>query len=119
MYLVRGAITRGQRRYDQDEYQSPGNRYYHPQHENNISPLSQRRNRHQRQSYSRSRSGSPPLRNPSSPQVSPPQGTPLPPYTYSVTKRSPPSGQGVPPIVRSKSRDLPSILVADNPQWKI
>ena len=36
-----------------------------------------------------------------------------------MTKRSPPTGQGVPPIVRSKSRDLPSILVANDPQWKI
>ena len=27
-YLVRGAVTRGRRRYDQDEYQSPDNRYY-------------------------------------------------------------------------------------------
>ena len=70
-------------------------------------------------SYSRSRSSSPPLRNPPSPQVSSPQGSSLPPYTSSVTKWSPPSGQGVPPIVRSKLRNLPSILVADNPQWKI
>ena len=53
-YHVRGAVTRGRRRYDQDEYRSPDNRYYHPPCENNISPLSQRRNTRRRRSYSRS-----------------------------------------------------------------
>ena len=118
-YLFQGAITRGWRRYDQDEYRSPDNRYYQPQCENNISPLSQCRNTHRCQSYSRSRSDSPPLRNPPSPQGSPPPGSPPPPYTSSVTKWSPSIGQGIPPMVRSKSRDLPSILVANDPQWKI
>ena len=63
-YLVRGAVTRGQSRYDQDEYQSPDNRYYRPQLENNISPLSQHQNTRQRWSYSSSGSGSPSLGNP-------------------------------------------------------
>ena len=29
-YLVRGAVTWGRQRYDQDEYRSPDNRYYQP-----------------------------------------------------------------------------------------
>ena len=48
-YLVQGAITRGWQRYDQEEYRSPDNRYYHPTHENNDSPHSQHRNTHRRQ----------------------------------------------------------------------
>ena len=67
-YLGRGAVTRGRRSYDQDEYRSPDNRYYHPPHENNISPLSQCRNTCRCQSYFRSRSDSPPLRSPPLPR---------------------------------------------------
>ena len=37
-YLIRGAITRGRRRYDQDEYRSPDNRYYQPRRENGDGP---------------------------------------------------------------------------------
>ena len=69
-------------------------------------------------SSSRSRSGSPQPRCPPSPQVSSPPGTSPLPYSPSVGSRSPTSNQGGPPIVRSKTRDLPSILVADTPQWK-
>ena len=118
-YLVQGAITRGRRRYDQDEYRSPDNRYYQPRRENNDSPQDQSRNIRRHRSCSRSRRDSPPLRNQSSPPASPSPGSPPPPYTSSVSKWSPPVGQGIPPIVRSKSRDLPSILVANDPQWKI
>ena len=59
------------------------------------------------------------MRNTPSLQASPPPGSPPPPYTSTVTKRSPSIGQGIPPMVRSKSRDLSSILVANDPQWKI
>ena len=50
------------------------------------------------------------------PQVSSPPGTPPPPYSPSVGSHLPTSNQGGPPIVRSKTRDLPSILVTDTPQ---
>ena len=69
-------------------------------------------------SSSRSRSESPQPRCPPSPQVSSPPDTPLPPYSPSGGSQSPTSNQGGPPIVRSKTRDLPSILVMDTPQWK-
>ena len=41
-YLVRGAVTRGRRRYDQDEYRSPDNRYYQPRRENGDGPHDRR-----------------------------------------------------------------------------
>ena len=69
-------------------------------------------------SSSRSRSGSPQPQHPPSHQVSSPPGTPPPPYSPSVGSRLPSSNLGSPPIVRSKTRDLPSILVTDTPQWK-
>ena len=56
--------------------------------------------------------------NQDTPQVSSPPGTPLPPYSSLVGSRSPTSNQEGPPIVRSKTRDLPLILVVDTPQWK-
>ena len=59
------------------------------------------------------------MRNQPSPPASPSPESPPPPYTSSVSKRSPPVGQGIPLMVRSKSRDLPSILVSNDPQWKI
>ena len=118
-YLVRGAITRGRRRYDQDEYRSPDNRYYQPQRENGDSPHDCRRNLRRHRPCSRSRRNSPPLWNQPSPPAYPSPGSPPPPYTSSVLKGSPPVEQGIPPMVRSKSRDLPSILVSNDPQWKI
>ena len=72
-----------------------------------------------RHSPFRSRSGSPQQRHPLSPQVSSPPGTPPPSYSHSMGGQSPTSTQGGPPIVRSKTRDLPSILVADTPQWRM
>ena len=118
-YLVRGAVTRGWWRYDQDEYRSPNNRYYWPRRENNDNPQDQHRNLSQRRTCSGSRRNSPPLGDQSSPPASPSPVSPPPPYTSSVSKRSSPVGQGIPPMVRSKSRDLPSILVSNGPQWKI
>ena len=47
-----------------------------------------------------------------------PPGMPPSPHSPSVGSHSPSSNQGGPPIVRSKTRDLPSILVTDTPQWK-
>ena len=47
-----------------------------------------------------------------------PPDTPPPLYSPSVGVRSPTSNQGGPPMVRSKIRDLPSILVLDTPQWR-
>ena len=105
-YLVRGAVTWGRQRYDQDEYRSPDNRYYQPRREHNDSPQDQRQNVRRRRSCSRSRRDSPPLRNQLSPPASPSPGSPPPPYTSSVSKWSPPVGQGIPLMVRSKSRDL-------------
>ena len=118
-YLVWGAVTRGRRRYDQDEYRSPDNRYYQPRRENNNSLQDHHWNLCWRRSCSRSRRNSPPLRNQPSPPASPSPISPPPPYTSSVSKRSSPVGQGIPPMVRSKSRDLPSILVSNDAQWKI
>ena len=118
-YLIRGAVTRGWRRYDQDEYRSPDNRYYQPRRENNDSPPDHHQNLRRRLSRSRSRRDSPPLRNQPSTPASPSPGSPPPPYTSSVSKRSSPVGQGIPPMVRSKSRDMPSILISNDAQWKI
>ena len=118
-YLVRGAVTRGRRRYDQDEYRSPDNRYYQPRHENSGVPQDRRQSSRRRRSSSRSRRLGPPLWNQPPPPASPSPGSPPPPYASSVSKGSPPSEQGIPPLVRSKSRDLPSILVSNDPLWKI
>ena len=118
-YLVRGAVSWGQWRYDQDEYQSPDNRYYQPRHENDDGPQDRRQNLRRRWSCSRSRRNCSPLWNQPPPPASPSPEFPPPPYTSSVSKQSPPVEQGIPPMVRSKSRDLPSILVSNDPQWKI
>ena len=116
-YLVQGAVPHG-RRYDPEECQSPDNRYYHPPCETSTSPLCQVHRTWRGHSSSRSRSGSPHPRHPSSPQVSSSPGTPPPPYSPSVGSCLPPSIQKGTPIVRSKTRDLSSIFVADTPQWK-
>ena len=117
-YLVWGAVTCGRRRYDPEEYQSPDNKYYRPPCATSTSPLCQVCRTWRCYSSSRSKSGSPQPRCPPSPQVSSPPGTPPSPYSPSVGSCSPTSNQGGPSIVRSKTRDLPSILVTDTPQWK-
>ena len=92
-YLVWGAVPHGRRRYDPEECWSPDNRHYHPPHETSTSPLHQVHRTWGDHFSSRSRSGSPHPRHPSSPQVSSPPGTPPPPYSQSVGSHSPPSNQ--------------------------
>ena len=117
-YLVWEAVTCGRRRYDPEEYQSLDNRYYCPPHATSTSPSHPMHRPWRGHSSSRSRSGSPQSRGPPSPQVSTPPDTPPPPYSPSVANHMPSFNQRGPPIVRSKTRDLPSILVANPPQWK-
>ena len=88
VYLVRGTVTQGQQKYDQDEYRSPDNRYYQPRRENDDGPQDRHQNLRRRRSCSRSRRNSPPLWNQPPPQASPSPGSPPPPYTSSVSKRS-------------------------------
>ena len=118
-YLVWGAVPQCQRRYDPEEYRSLDNRHYHPPCESSTSPLC-RMHRTWRgcSPSSRSRSESPDLQYPSPPQVSPPSGTPSPPYSPSVGKNSLPGNSRGPSLVRSKTCDLPSILAIYTPQWK-
>ena len=68
-------MTCGRRRYDLGEYWFPNNRYYCPPHETSTSPLCQVPRAWRGHSSSRSRSRSPQLRCPPSPQVSSPPGT--------------------------------------------
>ena len=58
-YLVQGAVTRGRRRYDPEEYRSPDNRYYCPPHATSTSPSHLMHRPWRGCSSSRSRSGSP------------------------------------------------------------